>query len=167
MKYFVNAEYLKKYTNVTQNVGEQDLYKWTITATHTYVRPIMGYNFLKEILTKYNNNTLNTIETELVTEFIQPLVAQAASIDITRHLTFRLSDKGIQVQSGEFSNSIDIQQVNYTIKGIQQLVTIYSADLFNFLELNKKEFPLYISKENDEIVSPKKSQLNPGGLRII
>jgi hypothetical protein len=158
MIYFVTEQFLKTKTPITQNVDAKDLAPFIAMTVKTYVQPILGYRFTEDLLTKFNAGTLTAEEDELV-EFIQYVVAFYASYDAIPSLSFRVSNKGIQSQSGDYSASEGIQAVEYIRNNIIKFAKVYEGNMRAFLELNKEEFPLYLDEVNKEIKAPDE-QLN-------
>lgn len=156
MIYYVTETFLKQKTPITKNVDASDLAPFIEMSVKAYLEPILGYNFNKELLTKFNNNTLNTIETELV-DFLQYVVSFYAAYDSVPHVTFRFSAKGIQSQFGEFTGAETIQTVEFVQQSFLSFARIYEARLRSFLALNKESFPTYLSSLNREIEAPDQS----------
>lgn len=153
MIYFVTETFLKDKTPITQNVSAKDLAPFMEMTVRTYIQPILGYNFTKELLTKYNDETLSNIETELV-EFIQFVTAFYAVFDAIPSLTFRISNKGVQSQFGDYQNSEGVATVTYLQNNMLKFAKVHESNLRAFLELNKAEFPTYLAEINKEIAAP-------------
>lgn len=153
MIYFVTETFLKDKTPITQNVSAKDLSPFIEMTVKTYIQPILGYTFTKELLVKFNDETLNTEETELV-EFIQFVTAFYAVYDAIPSLTFRISNKGVQSQFGDYQNSEGVATVTYLQNNMLKFAKVHESNLRAFLELNKAEFPTYLAEINKEIAAP-------------
>jgi len=153
MIYFVTEQFIKTKTHITQNVDAKDLAPYIEMSVKTYVQPILGYNFTNDLLTKFNAGTLSAEEDELV-EFIQYVTAFYSAYDAVPNLSFRISNKGIQSQSGDYSASESISAVEYIRNNILKFAKVYEGNMRAFLELNKNDFPLYLDKVNKEIKAP-------------
>jgi hypothetical protein len=153
INYFVTENFIKTRTQVSQNVDFDDIAPNIRVAAVDYIRPILGKEFFDDLLEKYNNQTLNSDEEELV-EIIQMIVAYRA-IDITiPFVTFRISNKGVSSLSGEFSTAEGLNVVNYLRNELKQSASTKESELMNFLKLRGDDFPIYKSKTNKEIVEP-------------
>ena len=157
MIYFVTEEFLKEKTAITQNVDARDLSPYIAMSVKTYVQPILGYTFTEDLLTKYNAGTLNTEETELV-EFVQYMTAHYSAYDAIPNLSFRVSNKGVQSQSGYYSASEGIQATEYIRNNVLKFARVYESNMRAFLELNRDSFPLYTDESNRDIQSPDNEQ---------
>lgn len=153
MIYFVTETFLKNKTHITQNVDAKDLAPYIPMSVKTYVQPILGYRFTEDLLTKYNAGTLSPDETELV-EFVQYMTAFYAAYDAIPNLTFRVSNKGIQSQFGDYSGSEGVATVEYIRNNVMKFAKVYESNMRAYLELNKDNYPLYSDETNKEIEAP-------------
>jgi hypothetical protein len=153
MIYFVTETFLKDKTAITQNVDAKDLAPFIAFSVKTYVQPILGYTFTEDLLTKYNAGTLSAKETELV-EFVQYVTAHYAAYDAIPNLSFRVSNKGVQSQSGDYSASDGIAATEYIRTNVLKFARVYESNMRAFLELNRDEFPLYTDESNNDIEAP-------------
>lgn len=153
MIYFVTEAFLKAKTHITQNVDAKDLAPYIPMSVVTYIQPILGYRFTRALLTKYNDGTLSADELELV-EFIQYVTAFYSCYDALPNLTFRVSNKGIQSQFGDYSGSEGVATVEYIRNNVLKFAKVHESNMRAFLELNRKLFPLYLDEINKEISAP-------------
>jgi len=159
MIYFVTEQFLKEKTAITQNVDAKDLAPYISQSVKTYIKPILGYRFTEDLLTKYNANSLSADEMELV-EFIQYMVAFYSAYDAIPNISFRVSNKGIQSQFGDYSNSEGVATVEYIRNNVLKFAKINEGELRDFLALYKAKFPLYLDKINQEMTPPD-FEINP------
>ena len=153
MIHFVTEEFIKDKTNITQNVDAKDIAPYISLSVRTYIQPILGYRFTKDLLTKYNAGTLSTDEAELV-EFIQYVVAFYAAYDAIPNLSFRVSNKGVQSQFGDYTSSEGVATVEYIRNNVLKFAKVNETEMRKWLDLNKALFPLYSDATNKEIQAP-------------
>lgn len=153
INYFVTENFIKTRTQVSQNVDFDDIAPNIRVAAIDYIRPILGKEFFDDLLEKYNNQTLNSDEEELV-EIIQMIVAYRAVDATIPFVTFRISNKGVSALNGEFSTSEGLNVINYLRNELKQAASTKEDELKNFLKLRADDFPIYKSKTNKEIVEP-------------
>ena len=149
MIYFITENYLKLNTTITANVDVNDLVPFVKTASDMSVQPILGTYFYTDLLTKYNAQTLSGDET-LLTEMIQPCVAWQTCSDAVIGLSRQLKNKGLQSQSGDYSNSADFREITFYTDHYAQKKDFYINRLVNFLDINKDLFSAYTSELNKD-----------------
>ena len=153
MIYFVTEQFIKNNTHITQNVDAKDLAPYLPMAVKTYVQPILGYNFTNHLLTAFNGGTTTAEEDELI-NFIQFVVAFYSAYDAIPNLSFRVSNKGLQSQSGDYSASEGIQIVEYIRNNVLKFAKVYEGNFRAFLDLNKENYPEYLAELNKQIKAP-------------
>lgn len=153
MIYFVTESFLKNNTHITQNVDAGDLAPYVPMSVKTYIQPILGYNFTNDLLTKFNNGTLNTEEEALV-DFIKYVTAFYCAYDAIPNLTFKVSNKGIQSQFGDYTNSEGVATVEYIRNNVLKFAKVHESNMRAFLDENKEDYPLYLDQINKEVQSP-------------
>lgn len=158
----VTEEFIKNNTHITQNVDAQDLAPYITISAEMYIQPILGYNFYQDILAKSNAGTLSADETVLV-DFIKYVVAFYAAYEAVPNLTYRISNKGVQSQFGEYSGQEGLDVVNYIRRNIVKFANIKEDELRAYLNENYKKFPLWKSNDNKDIVNPDTRKTNNNG----
>lgn len=153
MIYFVTEQFIKTKTHITQNVDAKDLAPYIPMSVKVYIEPILGYTFTQDLLTKYNAGTTSAEEDELI-DFISYTVAFYAAYDAVPNLSFRISNKGVQSQSGDYSASEGIQAVEYIRTNILKFAKVHEGNLRAFLCLNEVSFALYSDTTNKDITAP-------------
>lgn len=158
MIYFVTESFLKEKTAITQNVDAKDLAPYVALSVKTYIQPILGYTFTEYLLEKFNAGTTSAEEDELI-EFIQYVVAHYTAYDAIPNLSFKVTNKGLQSQFGDYSASDGIAAVEYVRNNVLKFAKVYEQNMRAFLKLNKDDFPLYTDPSNNDIESPDKSDV--------
>lgn len=147
MIYFVTENYLKVKTPITSNCDVNDVAPWVQPAAETRVRPILGNLFFNDLLEKYNTEQLNEEEIELV-ELIKPVVAWRAAALAVYGLSRQLKNKGLQIQDGENSDGVTLNEVTFGMDHYNQIASGYQRDLIDFLVENKNNYPVLMSDAN-------------------
>jgi len=153
MIYFIDESFLRKKVQPIQNVDGADLGPFVSIAIKTYIQKILGYNFLDDLLVKFNNGTTNSDEDKLI-GFIKDAGAFYTLYEAVPFISFRISNKGVITQSGEFSQGNGVETVEYIRAKVLSLAKRYEDELRKFLDDNKKKYPLYLDKLNKEIQAP-------------
>jgi hypothetical protein len=119
------------------------------TQSDLRIQPILGTYFYNDILAKYNAQTLSANEEILVT-YIQPIVAWRSAEDAVFGLSYQLKNKGLQLQNGDYSNSVSQQEVAFAQDHYGQKASFYEARLVNYLHTNKDLFANFTSVLNKD-----------------
>jgi hypothetical protein len=149
MIYFITENYLKTQTPITANCDVNDIVPYIKTQSDLRIQPILGTYFYNDILAKYNAQTLSANEEILVT-YIQPIVAWRSAEDAVFGLSYQLKNKGLQLQNGDYSNSVSQQEVAFAQDHYGQKASFYEARLVNYLHTNKDLFANFTSVLNKD-----------------
>jgi hypothetical protein len=104
------------------------------------MQSILGTYFYDYLLAKYNAETLSTDEEVLVAK-IQPSVAWRAASDCVLELTYQLKNKGLQKQSGDNSESVDLSEMGFVKTHYENKAEFFESFVVEYLKLNKELFP--------------------------
>jgi hypothetical protein len=147
MLYFITEDFLKSETPITANCDITDVSPWIKPAAETRLKPILGGLFYSDLLAKYNAKTLNGDEENLVL-LVQPCVAWRAAGFSVYALSRQLKNKGIQIQNGDNSDGVTLNEVTFGMDHYNQIAGQYEYDLKEFIIENKNLFPVFISNNN-------------------
>ena len=150
MIYFVTPDYLKTYTNVGQNLDDNNSVPFIKNAADSYVRSIVGNEFYKYLLGKYNSQTLDADETELVQDYIKPSVSWRSAADIVVEASYQLTNKGIQTQSGDYSSSPEYKAIMFNHHHTSDKAALYDEMLSRFLVKDKNKYPQFWADDNKD-----------------
>ena len=173
MIYFCTERYLKLYGMITSNVDASDFTPLIQFASKAFIKKQIGSYFFDDLLTKYNNQTLNADETELV-EIMQFAIAWRATAEAVLSLTYQLKNKGLQKQNDDNSESVEKDETTFMYDNYIQKAQYFELELKQFLIDNKNNYPVYLDKLNKDSqiknyqYNAKGDQFNEGtGLLII
>lgn len=150
MIYFLTPVYLKEFTNVGQNVNDNISVPLIKNAADSYVRSIIGKSFYKYLLLKYNDQTLDADEIELVEDYIKPSVSWRAAADVVVGASYQLTNKGVQTQSGDFSQSPEYKAIMFNFHNTADKASLYDDMLAKFLVLDKTKYPQFWANDNKD-----------------
>jgi hypothetical protein len=147
--YWIGEDFIKSNTPLTQNTDAKDIIPFVATASDMFVQPLLGSYFYNILLAKYNAQTLNSDEEQLVL-LIKPVVAWRAAADAVYALTYQLKNKGLVTQNGENSDPADPEQVVMIKRHYDQKAEHYTERVIKHLIINKDLFPEFTAKENND-----------------
>lgn len=147
MIHFLTENRLKDFTTVLGNVDINLISPLMITVSDMWIKPRLGSYFYNDILVKYNAQTLDPLETELVS-IIQNAMLWRLAADISLTASYQTTNKGIQTQNGMNSNNATLGEVSLISKHYTQKAEFYDARLVNHLTINKATFPNFTDRLN-------------------
>ena len=147
MLYFITENYLKTNTPITANVDVTDVTPYIATQAQLRVMPILGTTFFNYMLEVYNDQTATNDEETLI-KFIQPVIAWRSAEDAVFGLTYQLKNKGLQLQSGDYSSSVSQREVAFGMEHYAQKASFFEIRLIRYLLKNRLLYTEFISTEN-------------------
>lgn len=155
MEYFINRDYLIKNTSIQNSVDTTDYSYLIKTSSDMYVRSILGTYFYDYLLVVYNN-TINhatasaTMSSDEITllNYIKPAVAWRSAADATIELTVQLKNKGLQKQSGDYSQAVDFTEMNFKAHHNADKASFYDNRLAVYLCANKDKYTQFTNELN-------------------
>ena len=160
MNYFVTLAWLKAYTPVSANIDETLIFPFVPTSSDMWIQPILGTYFYQDLLAKYNAQTLNPDEVNLV-EVIKPAIAWRTASEAPIGLTFQLKNKGLQTQNSDNSESVDLADAEAVELKYVKKAEFYENQVKKYLYKNRDLFPEYLSDLNDDsLIKPSKDRGN-------
>jgi hypothetical protein len=149
MIYFVTETYLKQQTDITSNADAKFIVPHIKTNADMWVQPILGSYFYEHLLDAYNDQSLTSDEEELVNK-IKPLIAWRALADATYSLSRKVTNKGLQRQDGEYSQSVELNEVGFAMNRYEKKAEFYTQRLINYLKEYKNLYPEFTSTNNKD-----------------
>jgi hypothetical protein len=140
-QYFLSPLYLKQNTPVGDSVDDQLITPMIRTSAENYVRPLLGTFFFNDLLTKYNAQTLNPDEEILVADYLKTAIVWRTASELVYSVGYKIRNKGVQVESGEFSQPADGQWAAQLIGHYRKLGENYEHQMTKWLIDNKALFP--------------------------
>jgi hypothetical protein len=159
---FVTENYIKTFTPVGDLVQWTEIEPSVHLAQDSFIQDVLGTNFYNHIQDAFENQTLNTDETELVAR-IKPALAYRVIEQAITFIHYQIKNKGIQSQSGDYNQPVTIDEFKYMRNELKNRAEFFTKRFSTYLYDNKKLFPQY-ENNNDEDMKPYKGGYNNGGL---
>jgi len=150
MIYFVTPEWLKANTTINQNVDVADIVPLIKTSAQFKTQGYIGTYFFKDLLLKFNNQSLNAAEEILVQDYMKPAIAWRAASEAVISTSYQIKNKGAQTQSGDFSVSPEFKAIMFLVHHYTDKADYYDNRLIEFLKLHREEYPEFMSKLNED-----------------
>jgi hypothetical protein len=148
MIYFVTEKWIKEKTSISEGVDIKTIMPLIQNAAQMWTESTIGSHFFNDLLVKFNSNGLNTNETFLVENYIKYAIAWRSAAEGVIELTWQLKNKGLQSQSGDFSQSTDFRISTWVYELKDKKGQYYENRLLDYLKENKDIFPELISPLN-------------------
>lgn len=159
MEYFLTQNRMEQLVPMSGNADVNDWIMNIRNAADMWIRNILGTYFYKDLLVKYNAQTMSPNELLLLDE-IQPAIAWKALSESVKTLSFQLKNKGVQTQYGDFMNSAEYKAVMFMVHDYSDKADFYINRLEIYLIENKNLFPVFLDKLNND--STAKNKCNGG-----
>jgi hypothetical protein len=150
MIYFVTDNWIKDNTSISEGVDMKTITPLIQNAAQMWTQSTLGKHFFNDLLVKFNNNSLNTNESFLVNNYIKYAIAWRAAAEAVIELTWQLKNKGLQSQSGDFSQSTDFRISTWVYELKDKKGQYYENALIEYLKENKDLFPELLSPLNKD-----------------
>jgi len=148
--FFVSETYIKTITALSANIDVNQIMPFVGTYQDMYIQDTLGSNFMDYLLNAYSAQTLNTDEIELVTK-IKPALAWGAADMCLPSLTYRATPKGPQLQFGDNSTQITIDEFKYLRNEFRAKSEFYMERLKTYLCANANLFPQYVTNNTTDL----------------
>ena len=144
---WINQAFLKQITPISTNIDVHEISSHIETATYINIRELLGKNLYEDINTKFINNTLSAIETELFGILKQALAYRATWCAIP-FLGIKIRSKGVVRLNDEFAQSATLDDMKYLRNELNNRAEYYENRVQEFLIQFLTDFPLYTNDTN-------------------
>lgn len=131
--YFISTEYLRQNTPIEQNVDDDKITPFITQAEQTYLQQSIGETGLNALKNGIINNTLTQDETDLIRNYIQPLVAQYTFYLALPFIAFKATNKSLSKESSEYSTPVDLEELKYIRNNVKDVAEFYQRRLVKYL----------------------------------
>jgi hypothetical protein len=164
---FIDAEYLKAYSQVGGNVDDKYLLSAIITAQDKYIQPILGTNLYKDLRDNIEGlSTANTNYPALMDDYIRMATMRWTLVELYPYLSNKVLNSSISQVSGENATPIPKSEVDALISLERNNAQFYSERLIDYLQANVNLFPKYNTTSSSSDMQPQYSAYYENGLTI-
>lgn len=152
--FFASENYIKSIAAISANININLIMPYVQSFQDMNVQEVLGSNYYYQLINSFSAGTLNPEEVVLV-EKIRPYLAWGAAEQSLATLTYRITNKGPQLQFGDNSTQITLEELKYLRNDFKQKVNFYENRLKNFLCLSGSVYPGFITNNNTDILPNK------------
>jgi hypothetical protein len=150
----ISETYLKQFSPIAANVGNEPLTVAIKKAQERYIKPVLGKSLydkmLNDIAAANSVTGLTTNYRLLLDDYITPSLTEYSLYESIIPLTFKMQNKGIGVRNDAYQDSIGLEEVKYLRMEIKNNAEYYQERLIKYLANNSELFPEYFIYTDDE-----------------
>tara|TARA_R110000744_G_scaffold106225_4_gene202469 strand:+ start:7155 stop:7715 length:561 start_codon:yes stop_codon:yes gene_type:complete len=164
---FIDADYIKAYSQVGGNVDDKYLLSATITAQDKYIQPILGTNLYNDLRNNIDNLTgANSNYPNLMDNFIRMATMRWTLVELYPYLSNKVLNSSISQVSGDNATPIPKSEVDSLISLERNNAQFYSERLIDYLQANTDLYPKYNTIASSDQMQPMYSAYYENGLTI-
>jgi len=164
---FIDADYIKAYSQVGGNVDDKYLLSATITAQDKYIQPMLGTNLYKDLKTNIANlSGANANYPTLMDEYIRMATMRWTLVELYPYLSNKVLNSSISQISGTNASPIPKSEVDSLISLERNNAQFYSERLIDYLQANTSLFPKYNTTTSSDQMQPSYSAYYENGMTI-
>lgn len=156
---YVDEDYLKDYTPIGQNVDVNKVLPWVTQVINLRIEPILGAYFLGKITERYLAGASTPNDLVLI-ERMKPAIAWGAASEAILATSFKLKNKGLQKQFGDYSEAAEMNEINFIYEHYRSVAKNYELLMKRTVCDNAKKYPEASNAENKDGSVYKCCQLN-------
>lgn len=164
---FIDADYIKAYSQVGGNVDDKYLLSAIVTAQDKYIQPILGTNLYADLRANIDGLSLaNTNYPTLMDDYIRMATMRWTLVELYPYLSNKILNSSISQVSGDNNTPIPKSEVDSLISLERNNAQFYSERLIDYLGANSGLFPKYSTTRDSADMSPQYSAYYENGLTI-
>lgn len=160
---FVNADYLKRITNLNGSVETSLIVPAVILAQDKFIQSYIGTDLLNYL--KTNVATLSGVYETLMDTYVRKATAWWTMVELIPNMYVRLDNGGLVIRSSENTIQITEGDLHREIENARQNAQFYTERLVSYLTKNSSSFPEYRSNQYPDM-HPEKIAYSQNGMTI-
>lgn len=161
----VSAQKIKAFTNLNESIDEALLTANIQIASDLGLQSLLGSLFYNYILDGAQNNTLNSVEVNLLQNYIQPYLIHRAYWECIPNIWMRAMNKSIIVGNTEQGTAVSAGDMKYLRNITQDRFEFYAQRLMDEIINHPGNYPLYFQYTSTDGMPPERENYF-GGIHI-
>lgn len=141
--FFISVQYVKDNSVVDENVDEKYIKIAIQKAQKNQLLYIIGSGLYNEISTQIQNNTLTTLNTTLLNDYIVPCLLSYTLVEVSPYLLYKLSNRNIGVKNAEQVTAIEFNRLDDLMKRFENDAELEADKLKKYLLTYESSYPLW------------------------
>lgn len=146
---FIGEQYLRDLTPISNNLDIELVKPQIEYYEDAYLKDILGDSLYNDLVTKYNAQTLSSIEDTLML-IIKKAVAYGSAQLSMPFINTQVRAKGLMNINAENATQSEIERERLLRQELRDRTNYYETRVRKFLQTNSSSFPLY-EYDNDDI----------------
>ena len=139
----ISEKTIKENSLVSNNIDGKYIANAIRTAQDISLQPIIGSKLFKRLCEGVANDNLTELETELIKEYIQPILLNSVMSDLVMQLTFKFRNMGA-VQTTDTNLIVpSLKDLQYVREDYNLKASFYMNRLSDYLKANCTKFKEY------------------------
>ncbi len=152
---FIDTAFIKEVTPIQDNVDDNLLIPFIYIAQDVHIQKVLGETFYNHLKTAGSNDTLTTVETDLLQNFIIYPLAFWTYYEAFPSLRNKVTNKSISQENSEFSQPSDLDDIRYGRADIRNVAEYYESILITHLCNNPELYPTFQNPDAEENIQKK------------
>ena len=160
---FISADYLYKNTTIEANVDSTILTPIIDKAQLLYIEGVLGTALYNKLKTDVSGNTLSGNYLTLMTDYVQPALAEGVVYEAYPQIWSRITNKSVSTSNSENSVPLTADDVKWIREGVKDSLEYLLQRTSKYLMANVTLFPEYQNPGSTiDTVVPKRKNLFGG-----
>lgn len=158
---FIKKQDLVRNTIINGSV-DADLFMQSIkTAQFQHIQGYLGTALYNEISNQILTDTVTNDVTELLNEYIQPMLIHFSMVDYLPFASYEIKNGGLFKTSSEKGESVSQDEVSYLVQKHRSSAEFYTRRFIDYMSFNaSSKFPKYFENNNEEMYPQKSTSFN-------
>lgn len=150
---------LVKFTALNGNLDPDKTVHFIKIAQDIYIQQYLGSNLLNKLKTDYANNTLTSNYSDLITNYVKPMLIHFTAVEMYPFIAYSITNKGMYKHSAENSEVVSKNEVDYLVEKERKIAENYAQRFLNYMKYHFNLFPEYYNIYNEDIAPKMKTDL--------
>lgn len=142
---FIDEAYLKSTTPIFDNVDPKMLISAIQVSQDKHMNQILGSGVYSELKDQIANNTLTTLNTKILEEYCQPVVAWFAVVEAIPNISMHIMNKSVEIKKSENSDAATKEDLIFLMQNYEATAMFYAKQLITYIRRNNVDYPLYFN----------------------
>lgn len=151
---WIDEDYLLDNSVIYENTDFKVITPNIIHVQHAYIKPLLGTDLYNQMETAINAQTYTAVETTLL-GLLKLAIMNYVMAESASDMVYKWMNRGIVVKTGENSQTISPQQLDYIYNKYKSRAEIFAQRVTDYLCQESNSFPNYQLNTDSSDIKPK------------